>query len=129
VQQPHIPIWVVGAFPSEKSMARVLRYDGILPNVRKKTPDGSSHAFTKAEVEDIRQIAAYVAERRPASDTPFDIVVEGETPGDDPRRARAIAAEWAEAGATWWIEALWGAAEAPDSVALIRRRIEQGPPR
>ena len=32
VQQPRIPIWVVGAWPSMKSMHRVIKYDGILPN-------------------------------------------------------------------------------------------------
>ena len=32
VQQPRIPIWVVGAWPKKKSMQRVLRYDGLLPN-------------------------------------------------------------------------------------------------
>ena len=30
VQSPRSPIWVVGAWPSEKSMRRALRYDGIL---------------------------------------------------------------------------------------------------
>ncbi len=31
VQSPHIPIRVVGLWPSQKSMERVLRYDGLLP--------------------------------------------------------------------------------------------------
>jgi alkanesulfonate monooxygenase SsuD/methylene tetrahydromethanopterin reductase-like flavin-dependent oxidoreductase (luciferase family) len=31
VQQPHIPIWVVCAWPREKSMTRALRYEGLLP--------------------------------------------------------------------------------------------------
>ena len=39
-------------------MARVLRYDGILPQIRKPVPDGSGHNFTKAEPDDIRRIAA-----------------------------------------------------------------------
>src|SRR5215218_6360121 len=30
VQRPRIPIWVVGAWPSRKSMGRALRYDGVL---------------------------------------------------------------------------------------------------
>src|SRR5918999_5778887 len=33
VQRPRIPIWVVGAWPSERSMRRVVRYDGLLPYV------------------------------------------------------------------------------------------------
>src|SRR6266478_2586429 len=39
VQKPIIPIWVVGAWPSMKSMRRVLRYDGLLP--AKLNADGS----------------------------------------------------------------------------------------
>ena len=31
VQRPRIPIWVVGAWPNERSVRRALRYDGILP--------------------------------------------------------------------------------------------------
>jgi alkanesulfonate monooxygenase SsuD/methylene tetrahydromethanopterin reductase-like flavin-dependent oxidoreductase (luciferase family) len=30
VQRPRVPIWVVGAWPSKKSMNRALRYDGLL---------------------------------------------------------------------------------------------------
>ena len=37
VQQPRIPIWMVGVYPSEKSMARAMRYDGLIPNILKKT--------------------------------------------------------------------------------------------
>src|SRR2546430_9689810 len=39
--------------------------------------------------------------------TPFDIVVEGETPGDDYKKASEIVRPYAEAGATWWMEANW----------------------
>ena len=31
VQKPRIPIWVVGAWPAQKSLRRVLKYDGLLP--------------------------------------------------------------------------------------------------
>ena len=31
VQRPRIPIWVIGAWPNERSVRRALRYDGILP--------------------------------------------------------------------------------------------------
>src|SRR5512136_2779672 len=31
VQTPRIPIWVVGAWPSQKSMRRAASYDGLLP--------------------------------------------------------------------------------------------------
>ena len=34
VQQPRIPIWVVGAWPFQKSMQRAIKYDGIVPSSR-----------------------------------------------------------------------------------------------
>ncbi len=121
VQQPRIPIWVVGAWPRPKSMARVLKYDGILPTAI------DANGARNANVDEVREIAKFVAERRPAG-TPFDIVVEGVTPADDPARAADIVAPWADAGATWWIEALWTAPSGAEGVALIRDRIAAGPP-
>ena len=120
VQSPRIPIWVVAMWPSERSMQRALRYDGLLPNAR-----GADGAPRDVTPDDIREMAAYVAERRNQS-TPFDIVMEGETPGDDPAQAAAIVRPFAEAGATWWNESRWGAMS---DVELVRTRIQQGPPR
>lgn len=122
-QRPRIPIWVVGAWPREKSMERVARYDGLLPMAF--DADGKARQATPDE---LREMAAYVAERR-ALDTPFDIVVEGVTPGGDPAAARAAVAPWAEAGATWWLEALWGAPQTLEGREAIFTRIGQGPPR
>ena len=119
VQKPRIPIWVVAAWPRPKSMARALRYDGLLPNV--VNPDGS---FGEATPAVVAEMSEYVKEHR-AETTPFDIVVEGKTPGDDPAAAAAIVGPLAEAGATWWIEARWEAPNEPDDV---RARIRQGPP-
>jgi len=114
VQSPRIPIWVVGAWPSEKSMNRALRYDGLLAYT------------TRGEVtpEDIRAMKAYVEEKR-SQNTPFDIVWEGETPGEDPGRAASILRPFAEAGVTWWIESMWSPPNEPED---LRARIKQGPP-
>jgi alkanesulfonate monooxygenase SsuD/methylene tetrahydromethanopterin reductase-like flavin-dependent oxidoreductase (luciferase family) len=126
VQQPRVPIWVVGAWPYPKSMARALRYDGLLPSVA-----GADGVMMQAPADVLREIAAYAAAERPPENVgqTFDIVVEGVTPGDDPRGAAAIVRPWREAGATWWIEALWSASEQGDPVELIKTRIRQGPPR
>jgi hypothetical protein len=121
VQQPRIPIWVVGAWRREKSMQRALRYDGLLPN--KMTPGGSIGAL---KVEDVRAMRAYV-DARHVGQGAYDIIVEGVTPGD-PRAAGETVRPWAEAGATWWIEADWEALNGPDAVESTRRRIVQGPP-
>lgn len=107
-----VPVWAVGAWPLPKSMARVLRHDGILPHV----PNGE---VTPQVVADIRD---WVAQRRSLNG--FDIVVEGTTPGDDPAAAAEQVRPWNEAGATWWIESDWSNWE----VEPARQRIEAGPP-
>lgn len=123
VQQPRIPIWVVGAWPRTKSMARALRYDGLLPNIIGE--DGKIREMTP---DDVRAMRDYVAANRTAT-TPFDIVTEGRTPGNDRAAAISMVKPWAAAGATWWIEAMWGAPDQPTDPDGIQRRIRQGPPR
>ncbi len=116
VQRPRVPIWPVGAWPSRKSMNRALRYDGLLA----ARVGGGAGA-----PEDVRAMRSYAEENRPKG-TPFDIVCEGETPGDDPERAASLVRPFAEAGATWWIEAPWSPPNEPEN---LRRRIAEGPPR
>lgn len=123
VQQPRIPIWVVGAWPFESSMRRALRYDGLIPTVR-----GDNGGMRQPTPDELRAIAVGVAERR-VDASPFDIVVEGTTSTSDPTRAAAKVLPWREAGATWFLEARWGAKEGPDAIDQFRRRIAAGPPR
>ena len=120
VQQPRIPIWVVGAWPRPRSMQRALRWDGILPAIM--TPEGG---FVLPTPADVQAIAAYAAAHRPGDATPLEIVLEGETPGDDPGRAASIITPLAAAGMTWWIETMWSMPPLEE----VRRRIRQGPPR
>jgi len=103
--------------PRPKSMQRVLRYDGLLPYL-------PGAELTPAVLPEIK---AYIDANRPL-DTPFDIVVEGVTPGDDPSQAAAIVGPWIEAGATWWIEALWPQPGQPQALQTVRQRVLQGPP-
>jgi alkanesulfonate monooxygenase SsuD/methylene tetrahydromethanopterin reductase-like flavin-dependent oxidoreductase (luciferase family) len=117
VQRPRIPIWVVGAWPSRKSMDRALRYDGLLP-----AAVGGSAGSPGVTPDTIRAIKSYVEENR-SPGTPFEIVWEGQTPGDDPERAAEVVRSWEEAGATWWLESNWS-----DGVETLRERIRQGPP-
>jgi hypothetical protein len=123
LQQPRIPIWVVGAWPRLKSMRRALRYEGLLPNVFDN--QGKNRALTPADVEEIH---AYVQQNR-SPGTPFDIVVEGVTPAGNRQAGASQVDEWARAGATWWIEALWEAIEQPNGLQRALERVEQGPPR
>lgn len=122
IQQPRIPIWVVGAWPKEKSLQRALRYDGLLPAFFDE--DKKEVRFEPATPPEIEMIHRWVLRNRIES-TPFEIVVEGTTPADDRGKAIGIVQPFAASGATWWIEALWGA----DSLEEISQRLRQGPPR
>jgi len=113
VQQPRIPIWVVGAWPHERSLRRTLAWDGIYAQV-----EGPA---------ELRQVVDWAERAWPAADRDrsWDVVAEGRTSAADPAGAAATVATYAAAGATWWIESDWE----NGTVDTIRRRIEAGPPR
>ena len=124
VQMPRIPIWVVGSWPHPKSMARALRYDGLLAAMQ-----GGEGKFETVTPEHLREITQYVTAKRSAT-TPFEIVIDGKAPVD-PQAAAAMVGSYAEAGATWWIEAQWELGEtmfAPETQAAILERVRLGPP-
>lgn len=123
-QFPRIPIWVVGAWGRAKSMQRALRYDGLLPCMMGEDGKASMRGPTPDEVRAMRALADA---HRPEGAL-YDIVVEGSTPGDDPRQAAAIVRPLADAGATWWLEAVWQQFYAlPGEVDGMLLRIRQGP--
>ena len=121
VQRPRIPVWVVGAWPHERSMRRAARWDGIV--VQALGPDGKPASAPEV----LPEIVDWLRRERPPElrDRPYEVVVDGVTPADDPSRAAAIARAHEEAGATWWIEADWSAT----TVDALRARIAAGPPR
>ena len=121
VQRPRIPIWVVGAWPHERSMRRAVRWDGIYVQAQDASGKPASGP------EPVREVVGYLRRERPSDlrATPCDVVVEGTTPADDPVAAATLARAHADAGATWWIEADWNNA----SVDAMRTRIAAGPPR
>lgn len=121
LQRPRIPIWVVGAWPRSKSMKRALRYDGLLPAV---LGDDGRIRMSPSTYDEIRQMKVYIEANRMET-TPFDIIIEGRTPGDDRKKGASIIHSWAEVGVTWWLEAMWDDPN-PDHVLA---RIRYGPPR
>ena len=119
LQQPRIPIWMVGAWGSEKSMRRALKWDGLLPNIL----EGGQVRMSPARPDEIRAIKEFI-DGESGRSKPYELVVEGETPGDDLAQALAMVEAYEQAGATWWIEAAWG----QGSAAQVVTRIKQGPP-
>jgi alkanesulfonate monooxygenase SsuD/methylene tetrahydromethanopterin reductase-like flavin-dependent oxidoreductase (luciferase family) len=113
VQQPHPPVWCVGALGSQKSMARALRCDGLIPQV---VDNGEARQATLEEL-----IEAMPSIRSAANGRPYDVIVEGSFDEHSP-------AAWFEAGATWWIESLWDAMHGPDPVGASMDRLRAGPP-
>ena len=121
VQQPRVPVWVVGAYPAARSLRRAAQWDGIIPT---KTGQGDEDPFS---TDDLRRTVAAVKEVREAHGLAwdaYDVVAEGVSePG--PAGAAAVA-EWAAAGATFWVESDWSMGD--DAVDRHRRRIDAGPP-
>jgi alkanesulfonate monooxygenase SsuD/methylene tetrahydromethanopterin reductase-like flavin-dependent oxidoreductase (luciferase family) len=116
--QERIPIWVVGVWPRPKSMRRVLRCDGVVPQWsipgREGTPD------------DVRELRAWLGERGGSG---IDVVVDGETPIEDSPAAAAQVALWADAGCSWWLETRWELPHHSDErMDEVRRRLLAGPP-
>ncbi len=117
VQQPRIPIWVPGLWPSKKSLSHVLKADGVLPE--KFSASGKVEELTPA---DVRAINDYVAEHRELT-TPFDIVVTGQVGDLSRMEQQDKLSGWQEAGTTWWVESMWSLSE-----EQVQERIAQGPP-
>jgi hypothetical protein len=120
-QMPRIPIWVVGAWGWSKSMGRVLKYDGLIPVIKKS--NGDHGEVTPATIREMRK---FVTEKRVVKGNmrkDFDIIKDGTTPLDR-TKAREIVEPFAEAGATWWMESMWGY----KGLREVRKRAKAGPP-
>lgn len=115
LQQPRIPIWVVGAWPYPASMARAFTYDGLIPQGIHGESEASYQRFC-AMMNDVRN--------QTMSTRPFEIIIDYKVSRDHPRRDGETLRQWAEAGATWWIEGLWEATE----LGEVQQHILKGPP-
>ena len=116
LQTPRVPVLVAGMWPNRRPFRRAARWDGIFA-----THEQVGHTETMT-VEQLREIVDYTLTHRAETETPFDIVIEGQTPGPDSQ----IAAAYAQAGLTWWVEKLgWFRG----TLEEMGDRIESGPPR
>ena len=100
LQQPRIPVWIAGYWPSRARLPfrRAARWDGAFPLGR----EGGMSA------DDVRELVIYLQGERKRigmADRPFDIIhSSAPTLGDNPLAAAKRVAPYIEAGATWWLE-------------------------
>jgi alkanesulfonate monooxygenase SsuD/methylene tetrahydromethanopterin reductase-like flavin-dependent oxidoreductase (luciferase family) len=115
LQRPRIPIWVAGRWPARPPFRRAARWDGVFA-----TFDGVGHADTPDPAQ-LAAVVKYTLSQRDGADTPFDVVIEGQSSGVDP----GLLAPFEAVGLTWWIEKLgWFRG----SVDAARERVRRGPP-
>jgi hypothetical protein len=100
-----------------RSMRRVLKCDGLIPAVM--DPSGK---FADVRPQDVAAMRAYVDANRTLA-TPFDIVAEGQISSMGQEQMRETLRAWSAAGATWWLESLWGVDQ-----EQIEARVRRGPP-
>jgi alkanesulfonate monooxygenase SsuD/methylene tetrahydromethanopterin reductase-like flavin-dependent oxidoreductase (luciferase family) len=116
-QAPRIPIWVGGTWPLTAPFRRAARWDGAFPHYR----DGGRPAMMPLGA--IRDLIAFVTRHR-ETPAPFEVVVRNKAPSGDRARDAAVAAAYAGAGVTWWLEGV----EGRYSVEAVRACIRRGPP-
>ncbi|HEX2902616.1 MAG TPA: LLM class flavin-dependent oxidoreductase [Jatrophihabitans sp.] len=109
-----IPVWVGGVLPARRPLARAARWDGAVP-IR-----FAAGRVVRPSVDDLAEVRAYLAQQRPLAG--YDLVVWSELTEPDGRTE--LLADYAEAGATWFIET---GRPGEDWYRLIADRIEQGP--
>lgn len=111
VQRPRVPVWVAGTWPARPGFRRAARWDGTFPTFR-----GLGHG-DNVDPELFGEAVDYVRRHRAPGAGPFDVVLEGRTPG-------APLDEYVAAGLTWWVEKLgWWRGD----LDAVRRRILDGP--
>ncbi len=118
VQKPRIPVWVGGFWPNKAPFRRAAKWDGVIPL--------NKHGIWIKPL-DLEEMLAYIYSQRTAK-TPFDAVIIGAraTLGKNVATIRKSLQQLEEAGATWWLQALY---LERNSVELLRTAIRQGPPR
>src|SRR5215831_7298299 len=117
--QDRIPLWVVGVWPSQKSMHRVLRCDGVIPQYQL--------TGRAAGPGDAGAVRTWLSGN--GCGPGFDLIADGETPADDHMAAQAEVAAWQQEGCTWWLETRWGVQEdLADRIGAMRERLKAGPP-
>ena len=118
LQKPRIPIWVGGWWPNKAPFRRAAKWDGVIPL--------NKHGIW-IKPPDLQEILAFIQAQRTAK-TPFDAVIIGARPtlGKTSAAIRKSLQQLEQAGATWWLQALY---LERNSIEALRAAVRQGPPK
>jgi len=118
LQQPRIPIWIGGNWPTPGVMRRAARYDGFVGG--KVHGDDEDWRLGVPEIHDLKDKIRATR----GSLARFDIALGGATPRKDVAADRRYVAAAEAAGATWWMEY---ANDELGSIDHVRKFIRDGP--
>ena len=126
IQQPRVPIWVCGSWPTKAPFRRAARWDGVWPQLREPGPYDIS-------VGQLADIVAFIKEHR-TTDAPFDVVHTNGNPTVDLVADAGLVEQYAAVGATWWVEEIYPwrfgfQNQGPWPLEEMAGRIAAGPPR
>ena len=132
VQTPHPPVWCVGLLvpggSRQRSLERAARWQGVFPAVAGGSlEDPGSHLTPQSLHELVEHIGTLRADAGQTM-AGYDVVVEGDSHGEF-GTVRPPVEQWADAGATRWVESWWDLPDSPEGRVEMRRRLELGPPR
>lgn len=117
VQTSGIPLWIGGMEFGKRLIERAARFDGVVPF----PADGT---YATLSPEKIHQVKRLLDQQRTDS-RPFDIIAGGPAfEAVHNQHARTQLQAYAEAGATWFMEFIWGGR----NLKSVRTSIQQGPP-
>jgi alkanesulfonate monooxygenase SsuD/methylene tetrahydromethanopterin reductase-like flavin-dependent oxidoreductase (luciferase family) len=124
LQQPRIPIWVGGVWPHKPPLRRAARWDGAFPLFQ-----AEEMAEELAQLEEMVRFCRCQG----SPEAGWDVVCMGVTPEEDRAAAAEMVRQWAERGATWWLECItplrYGATwDDPWRLGRMRQVIQRGPP-
>jgi alkanesulfonate monooxygenase SsuD/methylene tetrahydromethanopterin reductase-like flavin-dependent oxidoreductase (luciferase family) len=117
LQQPRIPIWAAGWWPTRAPFRRAARWDGVIPLKQ----DGDNLLTP----QDVLELLEFIHKER-TSEAPFDVAIINWTDPSDLKAATEKVSAYAQAGTTWWLESLY---MQRDSLEDLRRRVRLGPPK
>jgi hypothetical protein len=131
VQRPHPPVWVVGAYRPgarrQPSLERAARWQGLLPTVIDPDAEEGKPHYDLTSFADVVGATRTLREEAGLAWDGYDVVVEADSSGEF-IQLEGTPADWAQAGATWWVESWWSIEPGEQGLAEVRRRVEAGPP-